>query len=440
MNHTPARPVEVESATPQPGHEPADYRIAFFTNTYRPFVGGVALSVELFQRHLDLLGDHVTVYAPEYGEESADEGLDVQRMPAIRHFNDTDWSLPLPVSFRPSQDDELAPYDIVHVHHPFLLGEMGMRLARQRRLPLVFTYHTQYEQYTHYVPINGEQAARTIVRHAAEFCNLCDLILAPTHDIRRMLEQRGVESWIEVLPTGIEMDRFARADRASLRRELKIGPHDPLLVHVGRLAEEKNLLFLMEACLEALARLPAAHLVIAGQGVLADELEQMTRDAGEPGRRVHLVGVRTGQSLIDLYGASDLFVFASKTETQGMVIAEAMAAGSPVLALDADGVRDLIRDDINGRLLPGNTDPAGFAAAILDAFQHPDRLAGWRAESLSAARLLDMPLQAARLHELYRRLKLLPAHRLKDETLSFGLIRNYFETIWEDVGRWFEQI
>ena len=417
-----------------------DYRVAFFTNTYRPFVGGVALSVELFQRHLERLGDRITVYAPEYDEDYSDKGIDVRRIVSIRHFNRTDWSLPLPLSLRPGQDDNELHFDVVHVHHPFLLGELGMRLARQRRLPLVFTYHTQYERYTHYVPLNHEQAARTIVRHAREFCNLCDLVIAPTHDIRRMLIQRDVTTWIEVLPTGIEMEKFESADRNAVRRELGIDPDAPVLVHVGRLAQEKNLTFLLEACLEALKAEPRAHLVIAGEGSLRPSLARQAEQAGDPGRRVHLVGVRTGKALADLYSAADLFVFASKTETQGMVIAEAMAAATPVVALDADGVRDLVRDGHNGLLLPGETDTDAFAAAVGEVLGDTARLGRWRSAALQTARLMDMPLQARRLHDLYGQLKQLPNHRLKHESHSFGLVRNYFETVWEDIGKWFDRI
>ncbi len=140
---------------------PHDYNVAFFTNTYRPFVGGVALSVELFQRYLGALGDRVTIYAPHFdGESDPGQEVNVQRLPAIRHFNDTDFSLPLPVSFKTDQDFHDIPFDVVHVHHPFLLGEMGMHLARQRRLPLVFTYHTQYDNDTRTTCRSDREQAR----------------------------------------------------------------------------------------------------------------------------------------------------------------------------------------------------------------------------------------------------------------------------------------
>lgn len=420
----------------RPDADVPGYYVAFFTNTARPHVGGVAGSVELFQRHLQRLGDAVMVYAPEYAG-ALDDSPDIRRLPSIRNFNNTDFSLPLPLSFKPIQDFSGDAFDIVHVHHPFLLGEVGMRMAREHRLPLVFTYHTQYEQYTHYVPFSKATADRTIMRHALEFCNLCDLVIAPTRDMERLLLARGVTSRIEVLPTGIELERCAEGDRAALRRELGLAPATPLLIHVGRLAQEKNLLYLLEACLLALRDAPDAHFAIAGDGKSREALEKMALDAGEPGRRVHFLGVRTGQGLLDVYCGGDLFVFASKTETQGMVVAEALATGLPAIALAADGIRDIVRDGENGRLLPGEASAGEFGAAILEALRDAEARAQWRGGALATARTFDMPLLAGRLHELYESLKRLPNRRLKHESMSFGLIRNFFETVWEDLENWF---
>lgn len=413
------------------------YQVAFFTNTARPHVGGVAKSVDLYQHYLQRLGDSVLVYAPEY-DTATDDDRSIRRLPAIRNFNNTDFSLPLPLSFKPIMDFSGESFDVVHVHHPFLLGEVGMRMARQHRLPLVFTYHTQYEQYTHYVPFSKDTADRTIVRHAVEFCNRCDLVIAPTGDMEKMLRGRGVATRIEVLPTGIELERCAQGDPQALRLQLGLGPDVPLLVHVGRLAQEKNLPFLLTACLAALREDPRAHLAIAGDGKSREQLEAAAAQAGEPGRRVHFLGVRTGQDLINVYAAGTLFVFASKTETQGMVVAEAMAAGLPTVALDADGIRDIVRDGANGRLLPGEASDQEFAAAVAGALRGGgETLGAWRLGALATARSLDMPILARRLHGLYESLKVLPNRCLKHEGMSFGLIRNFFETVWEDLEHWF---
>lgn len=413
--------------------ENQDYRIAFFSNTFLPFVGGVALSASLYQKHLKRRGDRVVVYAPEYEDADEDED-DVRRMPAIQNFNQSGFSLPIPFTTRHLSDFKRERFDIVHVHHPFLLGEMGMAQAREWRLPLVFTYHTQYEQYTHYVPLEQETAGTTIVRHATEFCDLCDLVIAPTGDIERMLRRRGVKSPIEILPTGVELERFEQADGGATRKELGIAEGAPVLVHVGRLAREKNLPFLMRACLKVLAEADEAHFIVAGEGKNKEELEKMAKEAGEVSRRVHFLGRREGRALADTYAAGDLFVFASKSETQGMVIAEAMAAGTPVVALEADGVRDILEDDVNGRRLDGDASEDGFARATLEAIASEDARARWREGARESARRMDMPVLADRLHEFYRSLKLMPNHRLHRESMTFGLLRNYFETLWDEMG------
>lgn len=412
------------------------YRVAFFTNTYRPFVGGVAMSVDLYQKYLRRLGDQVTVYAPQYDGATGD-AEELRRLPTIRHFNNTDFSLPLPLAFKPVSDFSSEAFDIVHVHHPFLLGEMGLRMARQNRLPLVFTYHTQYEQYTHYVPIDHETAVRTILRHTVEFCNMCDLLIAPTSDLKATLIGRGITTPIEILPTGIELESYRNADPQALRQELGLSSKSPLLVHVGRLALEKNLVFLLGACLRALAMEPQAHLAIAGDGKSREELEKITAQAGEPGTRVHFLGSRTGRDLLSVYGAGDLFVFASRTETQGMVIAEALAAGMPAIALDAPGICDLLQEEQNGRILPAAADEETFAQAIAQALRDKTSLARWRRGARKSVENFDMPILAQKLHEAYIRLKLLPNHMLKQEQMSFGLLRNYFETVWEDLEHWF---
>lgn len=416
-----------------------DYQIAFFTNTYLPFIGGVALSTSLYQQHLTRLGAQVTVYAPRYEGAEAD-GDEVRRLPSIRNFNKSDFSLPLPVSLRPSIDFGEVLYDVVHVHHPFLLGETGMNIARQYRIPLVFTYHTQYEKYTHYVPITDDLARRTIIRHTKEFCDLCDLVIAPTEDVRNMLLEREVNTRIEVLPTGIEMDKFRGADRMALRTELNLGRDEQIALHVGRLAREKNLEFLLSAMLRALERNPALHFVIVGDGDFKPVLESTAESAGPAGSRVHFLGRRQGTALINTYAASDLFVFASTTETQGMVIAEAMAGGTPAIALDADGVRHLVRDGANGRLLRSEADEEEFSQAVLEAVASRPMLRAWSRSARATARSLDMPVLAERMLYLYRSLKAMPNRRLKTQTMSFGLIRNYFETVWEQVENWLSRI
>lgn len=412
-----------------------DYRIAHFTNTYLPFIGGVPLSVDLFRRYLQKRGDKVIVYAPSFDGKTADDG-DVRRLPSIRQVSGTDFSLPLPFSFKPVIDFGREAFDAVHVHHPFLLGEMGMRLARDHRLPLVFTYHTQYERYVHYIPLDKNLARKAIIEHAAEFASRCDLVIAPTSDIEKVLRDRGVESAIEVLPTGIEYELYEKADGAAGRQDLEIPADAPLLLTVGRVAEEKNLPYLLTACLKVLERQPDAWMVFVGDGPAEATLKEQAQNAGEAGQRVKFAGRRSGEALRDAYAAADVFVFASTSETQGMVVTEAMAAGSPVVALDADGVREVLRDGENGRMLPLDSPEQDFADAVSVLLEDEGQRESMREAARATAEKLDMPILADRLHGFYAAVKQLPNHRLGRKTMSFGLVRHYFESAWEEWERW----
>lgn len=411
-----------------------DYNIAYFTNTYLPFVGGVSNSVHLYAEYLRRGGVNVLIYAPTYSEQSEDTP-GVRRIIAIPSAGSTEFSLPLPGSLKPMIDFAAQEFDLVHVHHPFLLGETGMRMARGEQLPLVFTYHTQYEQYTHNVPLNEETTAKALIKHASEFCEMCDLVIAPTEGIRALLRARGVTSRIEVLPSGIELARFLTADPRPVRAKLGLGADQPLLLHVGRLSREKNLEYLFNAVLIALEALPDAVFVVAGKGPDEDTLRALVSERGVAADRVCFLGPVIGDDLIALYAAADLFVFASTSETQGMVLVEAMAGATLVIALDADAMRDIVRDGENGRLLPDTATPAAYAEAIVASVSSRDDLARWSAAARETARAFDMPVLAARLHGHYRSLKALPRHRLKKETMTFGLIRNFLATLWDELAQ-----
>ena len=335
--------------------------IMMCTNTYLPHVGGVAHSVHAFAEHYRALGHQVLVIAPE-GDGEADVEYDVVRVPAIQSFNDSDFSVPLvaPVRLVRALDD-FSP-DIVHSHHPFLLGATALRIAGARNVPIVFTHHTRYETYTHYLPIDSALVQRFVIELATRYCNLCDAVIAPSESIQTMLVEQGVIAPIDVIPTGVEVERFASGDCDQARHEFDI-PDDAFVVgHVGRLAHEKNLEFLARALAEFLRRRPDAHFLVVGQGPEEQQIRDHFEHAGLS-HRLHMAGTKRGQQLADCYTAMDVFAFSSHSETQGMVLAEAMAAGVPIVALDASGVRDVVKDGLNGRLLP-DEDVDAFVTAL----------------------------------------------------------------------------
>ena len=335
--------------------------ILMITNTFTPHVGGVARSVELFSRSYSQFGHNVLVISPEFKGSSIDEP-GVIRVPAIQQFNGSDFSVRLPIPAQIiSRLDAFKP-DIAHSHHPFLLGYTAIRIAHHYGMPIVFTHHTRYEDYTHYAPGDSLALKRFVVQLSTGYCNLCDQVFAPSQSIADLLALQGVTTPISVVPTGVDGTLYATASGSRFRQEHKI-PEDAYVVgHVGRLAPEKNLSFLVKAVRQYLLKNERAWFLVVGNGPSAAEIKTLFSE-GELNGRICLTGSLSGQELVDAYHAMDVFAFSSKTETQGMVLVEAMTAGIPVVALDASGVREVVRDRINGCLL-NSEDEEAFSAAL----------------------------------------------------------------------------
>ncbi|NNC66804.1 MAG: glycosyltransferase, partial [Gammaproteobacteria bacterium] len=193
--------------------------IAMMTNTYSPHVGGVARSIEAFTSEYWQRGHHVLVVAPMFENVSENE-QDIIRIPAIQHFNGSDFSVALPVpGLLSSAIQEFEP-DVIHSHHPFLIGSTALRIAHTHEIPLVFTHHTKYEEYTHYMPGDSQALKRFVISLSTNYANLCDLIFAPSESIAEMIRERGVETPIAVVPTGVNLSRFENANGLQFRKML----------------------------------------------------------------------------------------------------------------------------------------------------------------------------------------------------------------------------
>jgi glycosyltransferase involved in cell wall biosynthesis len=399
--------------------------ILIFTNTFTPHVGGVARSVEAFTTEHCKRGHRVLIVAPEFPDMPRNE-VDVLRIEAIQNFNASDFSVVLPIHPTLTEMVDAFQPDIVHSQHPFLLGMTALRLARYRELPLVFTHHTLYEHYTHYVPGDSAPMERFAMELATRYANLTDQVFAPSESIRDLLQQRGVTKPIAVVPTGVLLEDFASGDGRAQRRQMEI-PEDAFVIgHLGRLAPEKNLEFLAQAVADFIRDRPQAHFLVVGAGPSEDTIrETFVRASVEA--QLHLAGVLQDQPLADALHAMDVFAFASKSETQGMVLTEAMAAGLPVVALDAPGVREVVSDGKNGRLLQEPT-PAAFSAALhWMAGLEPVQMRDLKKAALNTAEAFSISNTAEKALAAYVTIKSrLPAGASEDE-------RN-----WEDVFSWVE--
>jgi 1,2-diacylglycerol 3-alpha-glucosyltransferase len=383
--------------------------ICMFTNTYLPHIGGVARSVSMFTEDLRNRGHRVLVVAPTYSNDDADDVLqekeeDVLRVPAIQNFNGSDFSLRIRLPFIINMKiNEFRP-EVIHSHHPYLLGDAAFRAAFRRNLPLVFTHHTRYEEYTHYVSQDSKVMQRLVVHLSTEYANLCSQIIAPSESIADLIVERGVKTPIQVIPTGVDIDFFRSGNGKHFRRLHNISEDVQVIGHLGRLAPEKNLEYLCEAVIKALKRMSdKAIFLVVGAGPSEKRIQEMFNMDGLEHQLV-IAGKQSGSDLADAYKAMDLFVFSSKSETQGMVLVEAMAAGVPVIALDASGTREVLVDKKNGRLLPENASPQEFAETILEFFEKEKTADTWSEAAGNTANQFTREISVEKLILVYQSL------------------------------------
>ena len=311
-------------------------KIGIFTNVYKPVINGVVNSISYFKKGLEELGHEVYIFAPKHPNYKDDE-KGIFRIESLKLPSKEKYRLSLPI-FRKSLK-VIKELDIIHTQYPFIMGNYGSFFADIYNKPLIFTHHTQYEKYTHYIPFEQEITKKFTRWIVNDYANKCDCVIAPSESIKKMLLKQGIRSRIEVIPTGINLDVFGNPDREIIRKKYNLGPEQKLLLYAGRIAKEKNLEFLLKAFRLILNKKPNTYLMLVGRrtkkGYLINLIKKLHLET-----KVFLVG---HSSLVqNYYGAADLFVFSSVTETQGLVIVEAMAAGTPVVAVDSPGVRDVV--------------------------------------------------------------------------------------------------
>lgn len=377
-------------------------RVGLFTNNYLPFRGGVATAVETLRLGLEALGHRAWVFAPAASPPRPDPPF-VFRYPSLPAPTYPGFSLPVPVSRRLARVARALALDVVHVHHPFLLGLTGRRLARAEGCPLVFTYHTRYEKYAHYVPLPARLVESLAVRLACRFADSADLVVAPSEHVAETLRGRGVRAPVAVVPTGVDLALFTPGDRARARRRLGLPPDGLCCLYTGRLDREKSLERVLDAFESVAAAVPAVTLHLVGKGSHGQALQQRAA-AGRARDRVVFHGGLPQAALPDYYRAADLFLFASETETQGLVLAEAHACGVPAVAVRASGVDEVVADGETGLLTKPETGEMADAAIglLLDA----DRRArmGRAARRLVEARFAA-PTQTAAMAARYQALR-----------------------------------
>ncbi|MDE2439884.1 MAG: glycosyltransferase [Betaproteobacteria bacterium] len=378
-------------------------RVLMVSDVYFPRVNGVSTSIETFRRTLAAQGVEVRLVVPRYSDEPDEEGIvrvAGRPVPGDREDRLVGWR-----AMHQAVQAEARTCDLIHVQTPFIAHYAGLKAARALGLPVIATYHTLFEEYLqHYAPFLPAAWLRGQARRfSRRQCNALDAVVVPSNAMRQRLENYGVTTPLHVLPTGIPIAQFGGGNGMAFRLRNGIVEDRPMALFVGRVAHEKNIGFLLEAILQARQSCPEILLVIAGEGPAMGDLQAKVGVLGLQQAVLFIGYLDRRQALPDCYAAADVFVFASQTETQGLVLLEAMAAGVPVIALAEMGTIDILAP---GR---GALSPPADAQAFGDTLGHfLSRPTAWRQLAdeapIYASEWSDVAM-AERLAALYRNLR-----------------------------------
>jgi len=377
-------------------------RVLMVSDVYFPRVNGVSTSIETFRRTLSAHGVEVTLVVPRYGDEADEPGIirvAGRPIPGDREDRLVGWRAMHRAVLEAAQN-----VDLIHIQTPFIAHYAGLKAARTLGLPVVATYHTLFEEYLqHYAKLIPASWLRGQARgFSRRPCNALDAVVVPSTAMRQRLDSYGVSSPMHVLPTGIPMAQFAGGNGPRFRRQFAIAEGRPMALFVGRVAHEKNIGFLLEALVHARKARPDTLLVIAGEGPAMAELKAQTAALGLQAS-VHFIGyLDRKQDLPDCYAAADVFVFASRTETQGLVLLEAMAAGVPVIALAEMGTMDILAPGRGAFSPPADTQ--AFGEMLGSFLSQPEAWRHLQDEAPIYAQEWSDVAMAERLARLYREL------------------------------------
>lgn len=380
--------------------------ILMISDVYFPRINGVSTSIQTFRETLGAEGIQVTLVAPEYpGATAASHNAEVISIPSRRvPFDPEDRLMRRGDLAKLPQRLQGRHFDLVHVQTPFVAHYAGLKLARARGIPCLATYHTHFEEYFHhYLPILPRPLARFLTRRLARSqCNALDAVVVPSQAMGNALQGYGVITPLHVLPTGIPLEKFSRGDRHGFRQRHGIAADQPVALYVGRVALEKNLDFLLVATRHALLFNPALRLVIAGEGPALAGLKRQAAALSIADKVLFVGYLDRALELPDCYAAADLFAFPSKTETQGLVLLEAMAMGLPTLGIPAMGAAEILGPRLGAVCASDNA--SDFGTLMAELLADPPRLAALSIEARNFAGEWAAPERARQLAVLYRTL------------------------------------
>lgn len=361
--------------------------IGIFTNIYLPGVSGVITAIENYRKELERQGHQVFIFAAKYPGYQ-DRESNIFRFKSIDLRYKISYPLPVISSPRLSRTIKKLKLDIIHSQHFFICGQIAWYYAKKFNIPLIFTHHTRYDLSIDYVPILPKELSKSLAQILCAFySDSCDAVIAPTQDVKELLLKYKVKTPIAVIPSGINLREFtdlnfqiasAKSSQntcaehcQAMREKYNIGEDKILLLSTSRLGPEKNLLFLLKSFKKINSKYPNTYFMLVGDGPSKKMLESQSAKLGLK-ERVIFTGEISRQKIPLYYAAADIFLFSSLSDVQPTVITEAMASGLPIVAVKANGAKDVIINKENGVLTSHNI--SDFSQAVIKLINRPD----WR--------------------------------------------------------------
>lgn len=374
------------------------------SDVYFPRINGVSTSIQTFKAEFEDAGHQVTLIAPEYiGNDDHDESI-------IRIASRTIPYDPEDRMMKSKDIDRLIPllktrnFDIVHIQTPFVAHYSGIKIAKALNVPCVITYHTLFEEYLyHYIPFIPKSILKFFARRfSSSQCNQAQGVVAPSSIIVNLLKSYGVKNNIKIIPTGINSKKFATGNGDKFKSAFNIPQDKKILLNVSRIAFEKNIGLLINVVNKVRHQIPEIMLVIAGEGPAKNAYMQQATDLGLEDNIAFVGYLNRDSELIDCYHSADIFVFSSLTETQGLVLLEAMASGAPVISIAAMGTKDILLGCDGAKITNG--DKSDFADKIICLLNQPEEYKRTQSAAIDYARQWDCAALAYKMIEFYKQI------------------------------------
>ncbi|KLO22050.1 glycosyl transferase family 1 [Marinitoga sp. 1197] len=345
--------------------------IGIFSDVYFPQKNGVSTAVKLYKEEMEKLGHNVYLFVPRYSRSHKRNEKNVFEFPAIKFLFEKEQRIALPISTDIFKIKDLN-LDIIHSQDPFSMGIFAEFLSKLLKIKHVGTHHTMYEYYRNYLPLIIRPTLKQTQRMIKNWCLKLDKVISPTKNIKDLLVSYGVpDDHIIVIPTGIDTKKFNEEVKWNIREEFGILPEEKILLFVGRLGPEKNIDFLIRVFHKVFHEERNIRFVIIGDGIERNKLEELVIDL-DLHENVIFAGGQPREKVLDAYKQAELFIFASYTETQGLVVLESMAAGTPVVALGKMGVYDLLNHENAGGIMLTELNEDEFVHEILNVIRNKE--------------------------------------------------------------------